>query len=594
MARVPETPGLRGERKAGSMNQVLKRRFIRYLLPTLAIMAMMPVSQIVESVILSRCVGSRTMASVSLASPMLLLATAVYYFLGGGGAAEYTLALNEGDENKAAAVFKITILIGTICGVMMTGISLIFFDPLSHLLCRDPGLFADFQSYFRIVIFAIPPLIFFLTLTGLLVPLGRPATAAGTVTIVGALQAALTYIYTACYGLRAEGAALARLLSCVIGAMIMFAWVLYSMPGHRQDRGPSNLKQRWTIVMDILKKGNSEGMSVCSMAFRFFWTFSVGAIQMGTDAVLAFSVCIQMASVDSIIQGTLIGTSIPLIALLHDQEDYHATGQTLKHTIRIQFILSAVWFVICILIARPLIYLFQIHDEVQIETAVSVLRIYSVTYLFRGSYTLFRNYLKILQIRDHAWKLTVGGLVANGAYALCSMLGGNALWWANPLASLGLLIYTYALNLKVVRGSEGKWHSVLLIPQEQEALRTINASLGLNREKIARFAEQFQGMCEENGMDAVHAVISTFALEELLLHVIEDEERKDYADINARIYPDRMVIDFRTLGPAFQPEEMKLLKRISRKITHRNISGMNCTRLELARQDQEPGDSPEA
>ena len=575
-------------------NHVLKRRFIRYLLPTLAIMAMIPVSQIAESVILSRCVDSRAMASASLASPLLLLATAVYYFLGGGGAAEYTLALNEGDEQKAAGVFRITILIGAVCGLMMTGISLIFFDPLSHLLCRQPDLFSDFQNYFRIVIFAIPPLIFFLTLTGLLVPLGRPGIAAGMVIIVSILQTALTYIYTTRYGLRAEGAALARLLSCVIGAMITFVWVFFSMPGGWYTRSRSSAKENWAIVRDILGKGNTEGMSVCSRAFRLLWTFSIGAIRMGTDAVLAFSVCIQMASVDSIIQGTLIGTSIPLIALLHDQGDYQATGQTLKGTIRIQFILSALWFVVCVLIARPLIYFFQIHDEVQIETAVSVLRIYSVTYLFRGSYTLFRNYLKILEIKGHAWKLTVGVLVANGVYALCSLLGGNALWWANPIASLGLLIYTYALNLKVVRGSEGKWRTVLLIPQEQEALRTINASLGLSREEIARFAEQFQGMCQENGMDIVHAVICTFALEELLFNVLEDEEKKDYADINARIYPDRMVIDFRTLGPAFQPEELRLLKKISTKITHRNISGMNCTRLELARQDTETESPPGA
>ncbi|MBE5790328.1 MAG: hypothetical protein E7325_11925 [Clostridiales bacterium] len=140
------------------------------------------------------------------------------------------------------------------------------------------------------------------------------------------------------------------------------------------------------------------------------------------------------------------------------------------------------------------------------------------------------------------------------------MLGGAALWWANPVSSMLLLIFTFVMNRRMVRTSGGQLHGLLLIPREQKALQTINASLGLSRNEIARFGHKFQTMCEQNGMEPRNAAISAFAVEELLLNVLEARKIKDYADISARIYPDRMVIDFRTLGPAFQAEEMKLLQ----------------------------------
>jgi len=566
--------------KKSSRNRVLRRKFYHYLLPTLAIMAVTPFGQIIESITVSRTLGINSMASASLASPLLLLATAVYYFLGSGGAAEYTLALNEGDEKKAGSIFRLTILISAFCGIFMTVFARVLIDPLSHTLCRDPALYADFRRYYCIVIYAIPPMIIFLTLTSLLIPLGKPAFAAGAVTSVALIQAVMTVVYINIFHLQVEGAALARLTAFTSGTLVVLAGVMIYTPPLRISRDSTTLR---SLLARIFSKGNSEGISVSAMAFRFFWTFSIGAANIGSDAVVAFSVCILVASVDSIVQGTFIGTSIPMIALLHNQRDYRSAERVLKVTIRMQFFLSAFWFAVSYIIARPLVSFFGIQNETRIAAAVNVLRIYSFTYLFRGSYVLFRNYIKVLNIPTHAWKLTAAAIIANSLFMICTFLGGNALWWANPISSLLLLLFTVLLNRRTVRKSDGKWKGILMIPREQEALQTINASFGLSREEIASFGKQFQAMCEKNGMEKRNAVLSAFIVEELLLNVLEAKKRKDYADINARIYPDRMVIDFRTLGTAFRPEEMMLLHKISSKITHRNIGGMNCTQIVLDR-----------
>ena len=567
--------------KRTGANRVMQRKFIQFLLPTLAIMAMNPIAQIVESVILARFVSTWAMASASLASPFLLLATAIYYYIGSGGATEYTLALNEGDEDMAGRTFRLTLLLAAFCGILLTGIVLIFFDPLCGLLCRTEELDDLFRSYLQIVIFAVPPLILFLTLTEMLIPMGKPGLALMSVVLVGISHAIMTYVYVVVFHLGLEGAAAARLGSCLAGLLVTAAGVFIYAPQNRPARDPHFLRDLPARIAGIIRKGNSEGLSVGAMAFRFIWTFCLSAATQGIDAVVAFSVCIQMASVDSIIQGTLIGTAMPLISLLMEQADYRSAGKLLRSSMIYQFLLAALWFIVSNIIAEPVTQFFGIQDEEEIRTAVYVIRIYSLTYLFKGSYSLFRSYLKILDLKTHRWVLTAGSLILNLIYMACSALGGNALWWAHPALSLALLIFTVAVNRVVLRRSEGKWHGILLIPQEQEAIRTLNASIDLSREEIARFGQELQALCEENGMAARRATLCAVAVEELLQNVMENKKGKDYADIFVRIYKDRTEIDFRTLGDAFQQDEMELLRKISPEISHRNIGGMNCTRLIL-------------
>ena len=561
-------------------NRVLRRKFFHYLLPTLAIMAVLPSGQVLESIILSQVLGPGEMAAASLASPLLLLASAVYYFIGSGGVGEYTIALNQGDEKKAGTVLQLTIITATACGLLLAALARIFLEPVSRMLCDDPELLPLFQNYLRTVVYAVPLLIFFLTLTGMLIPLGRPLFATGAVFAATVVHVILTFVLVEYTDLKAESAALARIAAYLAGSLVTLAGVIAHMPHGRPTRDRKEIR---SILFGIFRRSNTEGYTVCGMAFRFFLTFHICSATMGADAVGGFSVCILIISVYSIFQGTFIGITMPMIALLHDQEDYASAGRVLKFSIRMQVILSAVWFIFSFVMARPLIIFFGGYQEEQVQMGVSILRIYSFTYLFRGGYLLFRNYLKILNLRSYEIKLTIAVIVANGIYLLCTMLGGKALWWANPVSSLLLLIFTFFMNRRMARASDGQLYGLLLIQQEQEALQTINASLGLSRNEIARFGQKFQTMCEQNGMGPLNAAISAFAVEELLLNVLEAEERKDYADISARIYPDRMVIDFRTLGSAFQAEEMKLLQKISRTITHRTVAGMNCTRLELAR-----------
>ena len=560
---------------------VLRRRFIQFLFPTLAIMAMSPVGQIVESVVLARVEGIQAMAFASLASPFLLFATAVYYFIGSGGVAEYTLALNEGNQGRAGSAFRLTLLLSGLCGALLTGVLLILFDPICDLLCRTPEMNVLFHSYLKIEILSIIPLILFLTLTQMLIPIGKLGFALMSVVIVEISHILLTTVYVAFFRLGVEGAAAARLGSYLTGLMVTASGVFIYAPQTRSERKKPFFQNLPGRIAAIISRGNSEGLSVGSMGFRFFWTFCVGAATIGTDAVTAFSVCTLMASVDSIIQGTLIGTSMPLIALLHEQADYRSAESILRRTMVYQFALSAIWFLISILFARPIMQFFGIRDETQIRTAVSVLRIYSLSYLFRGSYALFQSYLKILNLRKLGWTLAAVAAVMNLVYIGCSFLGGDALWWAHPVLSLGLLVFTILANREFVRRSEGKWHGILLIPREQETLQTLNASIELNREEIARFGEKLQMICGQNGLEPRRAAVCAVAVEELMLNVLEKEDEKDYADIFVRIYADRAEIDFRTLGAAFQPDEMALLRKISPEISHRNIGNMNCTRLVL-------------
>ena len=68
--------------------------------------------------------------------------------------------------------------------------------------------------------------------------------------------------------------------------------------------------------------------------------------------------------------------------------------------------------------------------------------------------------------------------------------------------------------------------------------------------------------------------------------------KNDYMDILARLYADKIEIDFRTLGHSFNPlvaapediaENIQVLQGIAGKLEYDYIMGMNCTRITVLR-----------
>ena len=255
----------------------------------------------------------------------------------------------------------------------------------------------------------------------------------------------------------------------------------------------------------------------------------------------------------------------------------------LKGTLVLQFVCSLILFLLFVLFTRPIIHLFRIYDESQVALAVTVLRIYMLSYLFRGGYRLFRSYLQFLNIRKYSWLLTAVALSMTGVYLLCSMFGGDGLWWANVISSLGLLVFTVMGNRMIYEKSRDQWLNWFLIPRDQGLIRSVNVSVQNTSDSFGPFVRELNGICLDNGLSRRDAGMTAFAVEEMLISLREHCREKGYTDISARLYEDRVEIDFCSLGSARQMEEVQHLQKISSGLSHQYIAGMSFTRITLPR-----------
>ena len=110
----------------------------------------------------------------------------------------------------------------------------------------------------------------------------------------------------------------------------------------------------------------------------------------------------------------------------------------------------------------------------------------------------------------------------------------------------------------------------------------------MKSENISRLAEDIQGFCIRKGLDTGVAALTAVSVEEMSVYSSEQSKtnRIDYLDILLKIYPEHILIDFRSIGMPFDTSattekysNMEILKKIVTNMEYNYILGMNQTRL---------------
>ena len=111
---------------------------------------------------------------------------------------------------------------------------------------------------------------------------------------------------------------------------------------------------------------------------------------------------------------------------------------------------------------------------------------------------------------------------------------------------------------------------------------------------ISAASEALMDFCIDQGIDKRSATCAALSVEEMAVYTRNRLNKNDYMDILARLYADKIEIDFRTLGNSFNPlvavpediaENIKVLQGIAGKLEYDYIMGMNCTRITIARKE---------
>lgn len=578
-------------------NKILIQKMLEYLLPTMLTMAALSLNEFVDSMVVSNLLGSNAMAIVGLGSPIMMCYAALYTLLGNGGATLYALCIGKREMDTAGKAFRLSVAAAVLLGAALLLGGFVLFDPISKLLCSDAGLLPQFRAYMRVLLISAPFIITILTFVEFLPPSGAPRIASAVNIVANGVNLLMDYVYIRIFGMGVEGAAWATLTGYLVGTLLIAYVVLRRRVNIRQSKaGLKDIR----ILGEIAGLGGPSAVSQLGFALKFAFCNGQAAIYGGAAGVVAYSLCNQTQSIISIFLAALVGASMPLIAVLHGQRDFRGENGMLKTVMRLNAVLSLVCFGAFAAFAAPLAGMYNITGAENIALAVRAVRIFSIMYLLRGFYMVFMKYLQVTGRKAYSMFISIfdgfGGIIPI-AFVLGRMMGMNGLWWAFPVTSAILLAIMLAWNRRMVRRSDGLLRTWLLEQREDAAEDVFDVTIFGDSGSISAASEALMDFCAGSGIDMRSANHAALAVEEMAIYTRNRLSKSGYMDVLARLYADKIEIDFRTLGNSFNPlaavpediaENIHLLRGIATALEYDYIMGMNCTRITIARKGANP------
>ena len=147
-----------------------------------------------------------------------------------------------------------------------------------------------------------------------------------------------------------------------------------------------------------------------------------------------------------------------------------------------------------------------------------------------------------------------------------------------------------AANFVISARSGGKYSRLLLLENEEEKIPVYDCTIHMDPQQISALAETIQNFCLQEKIEGPLAALTALSVEEMSMHTLEQSKGLgiDYLDMLMKIYPEYVLLDFRSIGRPFDvsavPEEysnMQVLREVVSSMEYNYVLGMNQTRLRV-------------
>ena len=344
----------------------------------------------VDSIIVGRFVGKEALAAVGICNPILTL---FILFLNGLCLGASILMGNQfgaRDYDKLHRQISTTMISGVIFSVILSVICIIFAHPILNVMRVDPSIMSMTINYLRIIfaglIFTFMYNCFASTLRALgdsQSPLYFLITSA-VINIIGDLFFVLFLNWGS------EGCAIATVLSEALSCLLCIIYIQRKVP-------VLQLGKKWLVFdKSLLGKTISYGWaSAMQQATVQLGKLGIQAIvnSMGVAIAAAFAVVNRIDDFAYTPEQNIGHAMTALMAQSKGAGKKDRLKEAFKSGLKIEFIYGIIIFLVCFLLAKPLMKLFT-NDPDVIKHGVTYLRLISVMYLLPAATNGIQGYFR--------------------------------------------------------------------------------------------------------------------------------------------------------------------------------------------------------
>lgn len=426
-------------------NEMNAKEFLRFLTPSILVMAFMSAYQIVDGYFISAFVGSNALAAVNLIIPLNSIIFAFGLMFASGGGALISIKLGEKDAVTASKYISNLLTVSIAFGLFAMFLSFLFKEQLLALLGVNDELWEYASTYAVYIFITFPLLISKMEFAGFLRAEGSPRLSLIMSVIGGIVNIILDYLFIAVFDMGVAGAGLATMLG--ISTSLIYAIVYFYSP-------KSVCRLAWHSVnfkflKSVIFNGSSEMLSELSIGFTALVFNLLCLKHAGTDGLAAISVILYIhLFVGNSFFGFVIGTA-PLISYYYGAKNLESLRKAKKYALNTLLLVSPVIVGMVFFGKSLLVSIFFQDTNPAYDLAIQGLSIFTFGFLFVG-YNMFGSAMftalsngKISAMISFTKSFVIFSIIA---LTLPRLLGVEGIWLIMPIVEVSIALLVFYLT----------------------------------------------------------------------------------------------------------------------------------------------------
>ncbi len=353
---------------------------VRFSLPAIAMLILTSLYTAVDGVFISRYVGSDALSSINIMLPLDMLACGIAIMFGAGGSAIIGRKLGQGRSEEAKQNFAFITLAAIAAGLLMTGLTVAFLEPLAGFLGASERLMPYCLDYGYILFGFSVPYIIQVMYQSLFITAGKSHLALGLTVLSGLLNIVLDYLFIVVMGLGIAGAAWGTVIGRSIGGVFPLFYFL-------KDRGTLGYRRpRWDTRVLLRTMGNGSSEMVSNLAAGVTTLlFNLSMMRLaGETGVAAMTIVLYTQFVYTSVYLGFSNSAAPVISYNYGSGDRGYLQKLFRFCLAIVGGSTVLMLAASVVFARPLIALFTPQGTEVFDMAYHGYLLFIWNFLFAG------------------------------------------------------------------------------------------------------------------------------------------------------------------------------------------------------------------
>ena len=566
--------------------KLLSSKFRELFFPTLFTSMTGNISIFLDSLIVSNLLGATVLASIQPINPLITFVNMIYWMIGLGGSVLCAVSKAEFDYEKSNSIFSVSIKSLLIIGVLITLICLLFSSQIIAILCPSDNK-ALFGQFFLAYIIGIPFLCYMMSMSYFVRADGFSNLPFKASLLCNIVNLCLDFIFILVFDFGLAGAGLATAIGYMAGSLYVSTYFFSKERTLKFIR--LKVKPYLNHVKNICKSGFSSASSQLYITIKLFVVNMLVVAFAGVAGLGAFNICFNSLIIISMFIIGAAQTMSPMVSVYFKEADYSGVNFVVKRAFKIVLASSIILTLLFVIYPDILLMLYRVKNPADIPIVVNAIRLFSLSYVGLSISSLYMYYTQAIEENKISSTVSIlEGLIFPVALAilLSAIMGINGVWISFAVAEVFTVIFIYAYSKYKNKKTNGEYSGFFMNKSNKDNENIMEYAINGEIEEAVELSKNIG----EHLSDAKSGTIVNLAIEEILVNIININDKVDFIDIIVKIDDDSLLISIKDPGIEFNPviendelqfDNISVLNKIADKIEYARVLGLNSTVIHI-------------